>query len=278
MYTPSSASFGTIWLGGRLANLRRCCRCPRSGHAPPRSAGSPGRGARPEGGGLRAPRPPDLSSAAGCGHRGQVQRRRRPGAPLQPWPHRRGQRSPCDPGQRSFVLSLPCGPRSRRLFSQHHQRRGLGQRLLLARQVALQIPDALLRVLRLARDLPRGRAVPVVGPLARLTPDPDLLGIEAPAAGSIPTAPPRSSPQSRSPPRTCPAPSSPRAQPGHRAATGRAPGPQPATATACRSISPLPARAAGEACCGVEASSRPPMPSAPSSMPPFVLSSARLRP
>ena len=55
-------------------------------------------------------------------------------------------------------------------------------------------------------------------------------------------------------------------------------GPRPANATACRSIAPPPATTAKEACCGVEASSRSQIPSARSSTPPFVPSSARLKP
>src|SRR3954447_12500108 len=70
-------------------------------------------------------------------------------------------------------------PRSPRRFSQHQQRRRLGQRLLLARQVPLEGLDALLFVFdRLAQPLAAG-ALPVIRLLTGGPPGLDLLSVEA---------------------------------------------------------------------------------------------------
>jgi len=130
----------------------------------------------------RGPRPPGSSSAAGGGHRGQARRRRCPGAPAQPWPLRQGtdllairswgHSSPPSPALgrgswhdvlRSVHWTARSGGAGPRVIpdrvghsSQNHQRGRHGERLFLARELALRIPDALLRVLRLSRDQPRG--------------------------------------------------------------------------------------------------------------------------
>ena len=69
---------------------------------------------------------------------------------------------------------LPLGPKSPRLFSEDHEGRGFGERLLLAGQFPLQLLDPFISVLGFPRDLARRRLVclPESGPVFELVPAP----------------------------------------------------------------------------------------------------------
>ncbi len=140
MYTPSSASIGTMRAGGTSAKRGSLTRRSTSARSAGLSAWAPAPHVAPRAGNRPIPGPHGPSSAAECARRYRPSRR--PGAAA------RRPRAPCgclgpDSGDlrgRSFVLALVEDRRD--FFRQHQKRRRLGQGTVLAAQLALELLDA----------------------------------------------------------------------------------------------------------------------------------------
>src|SRR5215203_592177 len=175
MKRPWSARRGTIWLGGRLSKawLLQASSTARRSFSDSLLLGA-GRGAV----GRRSSGVPSLA-------RQRRQVRWSIPSSAQAWARRAPAALAWSISAMAFwrsgvLIMRPRRPPDRRgVFSQHQQRRRLGQRLLFTGQVSLEGLDALLLVFgRLAQPLAAG-TLPVVGLLAGGPPGLDLLGVEA---------------------------------------------------------------------------------------------------